>query len=227
MSSATALSSTVWLTTPSIAIPPTNSPSGASDTRPRVALRPTRPQHDAGMRIEPPPSLACAIGTMPEATAPALPPDEPPVVREGSQGLRAGPKRSGSVTGKMPSSGVLVLPTMIAPASRRRRTSVLSSSGTQSPIAFMPIAQRIPLVSATRSLTAIGTPASGRSSPGSIASASASARSSQSVTNALSSSLRRSIASYAVSTSSRAVISPSCTIEASSTAGRNIKSLAI
>ena len=33
------------------------------------------------MRIEPPPSLAWAIGTMPAATAAALPPDEPPGVR--------------------------------------------------------------------------------------------------------------------------------------------------
>ncbi len=189
------MSSTVWLTTPSIAMPPTNSPSGASETRPRVALSPTRPQHDAGIRIEPPPSFAWAIGTMPDATAPALPPEEPPVVRDGSQGLRAGPKRSGSVTGRMPSSGVFVLPTMIAPADRSRRTRAVSSSGTQSPIALQPIAVRTPAVSATRSFTAIGTPASGRSSPAWIASASASARSSQSVTNAFSSPLRRWIAS--------------------------------
>jgi hypothetical protein len=58
---------------------------------------------------------------MPEATAAALPPDDPPHVRPGSQGLRVGPKRSGSVTGRMPSSGVLVLPTMIAPESRTLR----------------------------------------------------------------------------------------------------------
>jgi len=51
----------------------------AGDTLASLAER-YRPQHDAGMRIEPPPSLACAIGTMPEATAPALPPDEPPEV---------------------------------------------------------------------------------------------------------------------------------------------------
>ena len=34
--------------------------SGASETRPRVGLSPTRPHADAGMRIEPPPSLAWA-----------------------------------------------------------------------------------------------------------------------------------------------------------------------
>ena len=33
--------------------------------RPRVGFRPKSPQHEAGMRIDPPPSLACAMGTMP------------------------------------------------------------------------------------------------------------------------------------------------------------------
>src|SRR2546425_7839508 len=116
-SSTNAVSATVRLTQPSIAIPPENSlKSGPSDTRPRLGLRPTRPQQEAGILIEPPPSLACAIGTIPAATAHALPPDEPPGVRDLSQGLWLGPKRSGSVTGRMPISGVLVLPTMIAPA---------------------------------------------------------------------------------------------------------------
>jgi hypothetical protein len=32
-----------------------------------------------GMRLEPPPSWACASGTMPAATAAADPPEEPPV----------------------------------------------------------------------------------------------------------------------------------------------------
>ena len=43
------------------------------------------------MRIEPPPSLACATGTMPDATAAAEPPLEPPVEWSGLQGLRVGP----------------------------------------------------------------------------------------------------------------------------------------
>ena len=91
----------------------------------------------------------------------------------------------------------------------------------------MPNVVRTPSVSATRSLIAIGTPASGRSSPGWTASASASARSSQSVTNAFSSPFRRSIASSEASTSSRADTSPSRTMPASSIAGRNIRSFAI
>src|SRR5688572_4740383 len=110
-------------------MPPAYSVRGASDTRPRLGLSPTRPQHAAGIRIEPPPSFACATGTMPDATALALPPEDPPGVREGSHGLRAAPNAAGSVTGRMPSSGVLVLPTTIAPAARRRRTSALSIGG--------------------------------------------------------------------------------------------------
>jgi hypothetical protein len=78
------------------------------------------------MRIEPPPSLACAIGTMPAATAAAEPPEEPPVVRRESQGLRLGPKAAGSVVGSRPNSGVLVLPQMTRPAWRSRATSSLS-----------------------------------------------------------------------------------------------------
>jgi hypothetical protein len=65
--------------------------SGASETRPRDGLRPTRPQALAGIRIEPPPSLAWAIGTMPAATAAAEPPLDPPVERFVSHGLRVGP----------------------------------------------------------------------------------------------------------------------------------------
>jgi hypothetical protein len=66
---------------------------------------------------------------MPAATAAALPPDEPPADRPVLHGLRVGPKRAFSVTGRSPSSGVFVLPTTIAPASRRRRTCALSWSG--------------------------------------------------------------------------------------------------
>ena len=59
-------------------------------TRPRLGLRPTSPQQLAGIRIEPPPSLAWATGTIPEATAAAAPPLDPPAERDGSQGLRVG-----------------------------------------------------------------------------------------------------------------------------------------
>ena len=45
------------------------------------------------MRIEPPPSVPSASVSMPSATAAALPPDEPPVLRRVSNGLRVGPNR--------------------------------------------------------------------------------------------------------------------------------------
>ena len=68
------------------------------------------------MRIDPPPSLACANGTIPAATAAADPPDDPPGVRDRSHGLWVGPKASGSVVGMIPSSGELVRPTITRPA---------------------------------------------------------------------------------------------------------------
>ena len=49
------------------------------------------PQNDDGTRIEPLVSEPSAIGTSPPATAPPDPPDEPPVMRVVSCGLRDGP----------------------------------------------------------------------------------------------------------------------------------------
>src|SRR5258708_35086687 len=89
--------------------PPQPSSAGANDTRPRDGLRPNSPEHAAGIRIDPPPSLACAAGTTPPATAADAPPDDPPGVRSRSHGLRAGPKRAGSVTGSRANSGVFGL----------------------------------------------------------------------------------------------------------------------
>jgi len=76
--------------------------------RPRVGFKPNRPQAEAGMRIEPPPSLACAAGRMPAATAAAAPPEEPPALRVGSQGLRVAPKSADSLLGDFPNSGLWV-----------------------------------------------------------------------------------------------------------------------
>ena len=104
--------------------------SGPTGVRPRDGLSPNRPQHDAGIRIEPPPSFACASGTMPAATAAAAPPLEPPGVSSRFHGLRAGPNAFGSVYGTSPSSGVAVFPNTIAPARRKRSTMVESRAGT-------------------------------------------------------------------------------------------------
>ena len=70
----------------------------------------------AGIRMEPPPSPACASGTMPLATAAAEPPLEPPGVRVVSHGLCVGPWATDSVVVIKPSSGVLVFPTITKPA---------------------------------------------------------------------------------------------------------------
>src|SRR6516164_833719 len=90
-------------------------------TRPRVALSPTRPQNDAGMRVDPPPSEDMPIGSMPAATAAAEPPEEPPGVRSSFQGLRvtlARSRYSVAVSKVMPNSGVVDLPMGINPALR-------------------------------------------------------------------------------------------------------------
>jgi hypothetical protein len=58
---------------------------------PRLAFKLNTPQNDAGTRIEPPPSEPSEIGTVPAATAAADPQLEPPVVRDGSHGLRVMP----------------------------------------------------------------------------------------------------------------------------------------
>ena len=118
-SSMAALSRTLRLTTWSVWNPHHASPSsGASDSRARVGFSPTTPQHAAGERIDPPPSLAWAAGIMRAATAAAAPPLDPPAMREMSQGFRVGPWSKGSVLGFSPNSGALVRPTITRPAAR-------------------------------------------------------------------------------------------------------------
>nr|WP_257818613.1 hypothetical protein [Phenylobacterium sp. J367] len=117
-SSMAALSRTVRLTTWCTEKPSAPSETSQIGVRSRVIFMPTRPQLAAGMRIEPRPSLAWASGTRPAATAEAAPPDEPPAIWSGFQGLRQEPSRSELVTPGMPNSGVLVLPSRITPAAR-------------------------------------------------------------------------------------------------------------
>ncbi len=135
---------------------------GADTGRHHAAARlePTRPQQAAGMRTEPRPSLPCAIGTSPAATAAAAPPDEPPGVRSVRHGLRVIAVAS-SVSAQMPSSGIRVMPTTIAPAPRSRRTTSWSCSATGVRAAAEPFQVGRP-ATAVFSLTATGTPASGR-----------------------------------------------------------------
>src|SRR5688572_3258998 len=115
-SRATAVSSTVRVRTPRVTSPSQSWPwAGPRETRPRVGFNPTRPHSLAGIRIEPPPSPAVPSATMPDATAAAVPPLEPPVERDVSHGLRVGPYASGSVVGTRPISGQFDFPRKTAP----------------------------------------------------------------------------------------------------------------
>src|SRR5579862_7211833 len=166
-------------------------PYGAGETRPRDGLRPKRPQQEAGIRIEPPPSLPCATGQSPAAVAAAAPPLEPPGVRAVSHGFRQTPLSSDSVIAIVPNSGVLVFPRTTKPASRILRTTAVSNDGTLSARAFVEYVVRSPAVS-FRSLIGIGTPANG---PSRGSRAAASARAASTVTYALSCGSRRSMRS--------------------------------
>jgi hypothetical protein len=101
--------------------------AGQTGTRPNVALKPTSPQNDAGMRIEPPPSVPSAAGTIRAATPAAAPALDPPAVNCGFHGLRVTPVSGESPTAFEPSSLVVVLPVMHAPARRRRSTDGASA----------------------------------------------------------------------------------------------------
>src|SRR6201747_2176421 len=120
-----ALSRTLMLTTWPQKNPPQPSPrSGPSGLRARVGFRPNTPDAEAGMRIEPPPSLAWARGRIRAATAAPAPPDEPPEECAGFQGLRVGPCSRDSVVGISPNSGLELLPKTVTPVSRKRCASV-------------------------------------------------------------------------------------------------------
>src|SRR5688500_11682300 len=100
--------------------------------RPYDGLCPKMPVNDAGMRIEPPPSVPTASGASPAATAADAPPLEPPGVRSRFHGLRVTPKTRLCVAPIQPKVGVFVLPIMIPPAAVIRATIGASSVGTLS-----------------------------------------------------------------------------------------------
>ena len=109
------------------------------------------------MRIDPPPSDPCAIGSIPEATAAPDPPLDPPAVCRGFQGLRVGAWVSGSTTGIAPISEVESLPRITKPPSRSEavvRSSIGEKSGS---VAREPIRVHEPRTK-LRSLIPIGTP---------------------------------------------------------------------
>ena len=60
---------------------------GQRPITPLDGFNPTNPQNAAGIRIDPPPSVAVAIGTTPALIAAAEPPLEPPGDNSRFQGL--------------------------------------------------------------------------------------------------------------------------------------------
>src|ERR1700744_5300766 len=97
---------------------------------PLLCFNPTTPLQAAGIRVEPPPSVAIASGAIPQATATAAPPLEPPLDRASLQALRVRPNKGESVRHLLPNSGVVVLPIKMAPCARIRATATASRSGT-------------------------------------------------------------------------------------------------
>ena len=91
--------------------------------RPRPGFSPTSPHTAAGMRMEPPPSLACAIGTTPAATSAAAPPEEAPQEYRGSHGLTVGSAPANSVLALNPNSGIRDLPSTSRPVARNWRVT--------------------------------------------------------------------------------------------------------
>ncbi|MGC0430192.1 hypothetical protein RKD32_006547 [Streptomyces sp. SAI-195] len=178
------------------------------------------------MRNEPIPSLPSARGTIPAATAAALPPEEPPAERAGSHGLRAVPSTP-SVVPNTHSSGTFVTPTTTAPAARSRATVTWSASAGVCGVAAEPTRVDSPRT-ARLSLTATGTPASG-SSPRSLraptSSASASAASARTARKAPTRPSSRSTRARCSATTSRGVARCSRTAAAISTAVRPVQSV--
>src|SRR3984885_7622835 len=129
----TALSRTLMLSTWPHENPLQTSPrSGPSGLRARVGFNPNTPDAEAGIRIDPPPSLAGATGTMRAATAAPAPPEEPPDECARFHGFRVGPNSRGSVVGINPNSGLELLPKTVMPVLRKRWARVPVWSATWS-----------------------------------------------------------------------------------------------
>src|SRR5258705_10049373 len=119
-----AASSTFVPNTPTWSSDEPNATSPCRLTRPYVGFTPTMPQTAAGWGTDPPVSEPRAMGTTPAATAAAEPPDDPPGTRSGAIGFLVGPNALYSVDDPIANSSRFVLPTMTAPAARRRSTTV-------------------------------------------------------------------------------------------------------
>src|SRR5574342_830538 len=100
------------------------------ETRMREGFKPTPPHQDAGIRIEPPMSEPCAMGTMPAITAAMPPPVEPPAEKPCFQGFEVLPNMALSVVAAMEYSGAAERPRMLTPAAFRESTKQVLASTT-------------------------------------------------------------------------------------------------
>src|SRR5919197_1729326 len=100
------------------------------ETRPYVGFIPTQPTSAAGWRMDPPVSVPNVPATSLAATAAALPPEDPPGVRDRSHGFIVGPKALFSVDEPIANSSMFSLPMITAPARFSLRTTVASYGGT-------------------------------------------------------------------------------------------------
>ena len=124
----------------------------------------------AGMRIEPPPSPACATGTMPLATAAAEPPLDPPALRVGVPRVARRAVRLGFGRRHQPELGrVRLADDDEARRLELREQVARASARCSSPLcsARLPAWYGAPASVPSRSLTTIGTPRNGPS--GSVA----------------------------------------------------------
>src|ERR1051326_4875135 len=110
-------------------------------------LSPQIPLKCAGTRIDPPPSLPTPPAEQPEAIAADSPPLEPPGVRVKSQGLLVRPYSALSVSQAIRNSGVLVVPSTIAPAFFKRVIRGASWLAISPVRNLLPASQRIPATS--------------------------------------------------------------------------------
>lgn len=86
-------------------------------------MKPTTPEAEAGIRIEPPMSEPVASAASPAASAAPEPPEEPPGVKARFHGLRVTPHCREWQKGAQENSGVVVRAWITAPASTSRCTT--------------------------------------------------------------------------------------------------------
>ena len=123
------MSRTLRVNVPTVSSEDANAISPYRLISPYVGLRPTTPQSDAGWRTEPPVSVPSPQTAWPEATAAALPPDEPPGTVSRSHGLCTAPNAEFSFDEPIANSSQFVLPTRTAPSPDRRVHAVQSYGG--------------------------------------------------------------------------------------------------